>query len=153
MANSNHKYKYQWLKLDLNIFKTIEFAALHDSSANGPLFADIWMRLVVFAANNDGLLCKINGDRKVDLSDDDIVIKANSTQFTTKFAHEAIDVLQAANLIYRNSEGLLAITGLYFTGDPKEPVLNFEDGTPIRPVTIGESLSYVAKRPLRSRTA
>lgn len=128
---------FYFLKVELGIDTCEEVAAV-ERTTHGPEILWFWIRLALKYANYQGILLKRIGNQvlKITLKDLEAEMKG---AFSDIFIKEAFDVLLKASLIYENSDGFFAITGLYLSGDPAEPTLHKQNSnkTAVRPLSIG----------------
>lgn len=147
------KRKYHFIKVDLDLNDCVEMHELLKTPGFGAAYAYIWLQLALNTTNTEGMLYKYDGDVKVPLDIKDIVKIINNQEMTEGYISLALSRLETCKLIYRNSYGIYAITGLYFTGDPLEPVLHVQStGEELRPVQVGLPVTDTNKRKIAQRT-
>ena len=134
MAVNNTFY---FLKVELGIDTCEEVAAV-ERTRHGPEILWFWIRLALKYANYQGILLKRIGDQVLPVTLEDLEAEMKGA-FTDVSIKDAFDVLLKGSLIYENSNGFFAITGLYLSGDPAEPTLHKQNSnkTAIRPLSIG----------------
>ncbi len=134
MAVNNTFY---FLKVELGIDTCEEVAAV-ERTKHGPEILWFWIRLALKYANYQGILLKRIGDQVLPVALEDLEAEMKGA-FTDVSIKAAFDVLLKGSLIYENSNGFFAITGLYLSGDPAEPTLHKQNSnkTAIRPLSIG----------------
>lgn len=120
MALKNETFYF--LKVELSIDRCEEVAAV-ERMKHGPEYLWLWTRLALKFANYGGILCRRIGEMVYPVTADDLEAEMKGG-FTDVSIKDGVKTLINASLIYINSDGFMAITGLTITGDPKEPVLH-----------------------------
>lgn len=120
---------------------------------HGAEYLWLWMNLAFEYANYAGVLCKKVGDDVLPISADELAREMKGG-FTEAAIRDGIKVLIEGKLIYINSNGFMAITGLVISGDPAEPRLHVHNSNreDFRPISIGTDTKEAAyKREYRAR--
>jgi hypothetical protein len=106
---------------------------------HGPEYLWLWTRLALKFANYGGVLCRRIGEMVYPVTADDLEAEMKGG-FTDVSIKDGVKTLIDASLIYINSDGFMAITGLTITGDPKEPVLHRQNSNEniVRPLSVGK---------------
>jgi hypothetical protein len=129
--------EFHFLKVELGIDSCEEVAAI-ERSKHGPEYLWLWIRLALKFANYGGVLCRRIGENVLPVTADDLEAEFKGG-FSDVSIKDGVTTLIKGSLIYINSDGFMAITGLTISGDPKEPVLHRQNSTEksFRPVSIG----------------
>lgn len=129
---------FYFLKVEISIDRCEEVAAV-ERMKHGPEYLWLWIRLALRYANYEGVLCRRIGDSVFPVSPDDLEAEMRGG-FTDVSIKDGIKTLIDASLIYINSDGFMAITGLTITGDPREPVLHRQNSNEaiVRPLSVGK---------------
>ena len=135
---------FYFLKVELGIDTCEEVTAI-ERMKHGTEYLWLWIRLALKYANYGGVLCKRIGDIVFPVTVEDITAEMKGG-FTDVSIKDGIATLIKGSLMYINTEGFMAITGLSITGDPKEPTLHKQNSNnpEVRPLSIGKD-SKVAK--------
>ena len=128
---------FYFLKVELGIDTCEEVAAV-ERLKHGPEYLWLWIRLALKYANYGGVLCRRIGENVYPVTPDDLEAEMKGG-FNDVSIKDGIATLIQGSLIYINSDGFMAITGLTISGDPKEPVLHKQNSNDdgIRPLSIG----------------
>ena len=135
---------FYFLKVELGIDTCEEVTAI-ERMKHGTEYLWLWIRLALKYANYGGVLCKRIGEVVFPVSVEDITAEMKGG-FTDVSIKDGIATLIKGSLMYINTDGFMAITGLSITGDPKEPTLHKQNSNSpeVRPLSIGKD-SKVAK--------
>lgn len=135
MASRNETFYF--LKVELGIDTCEEVAAI-ERLKHGPEYLWLWIRLALKYANYGGVLCRRIGDQVLPVTADDLEAEMKGG-FTDVSIKDGVATLIQGSLIYINSDGFMAITGLTISGDPKEPTLHKQNSNSdtVRPLSIG----------------
>ncbi len=139
MASTNKIYHF--LKVEIPLSECEEFLEV-ERTENGPRYLWLLTRLALRFANNSGVLSKQIGERVLPVTLDDIAADMRGG-FSKTQIKEGFFLLEQNHLIYINSNGFYAITGLTMDGDPAEPTLHLQNsnGAEIRPYSVGRDTS------------
>ena len=132
---------------------TCEEVAAIERLKHGPEYLWLWIRLALKYANYGGVLCRRIGDRVLPVTADDLEAEMKGG-FTDVSIKDGVATLIQGSLIYINSDGFMAITGLTISGDPKEPTLHKQNSNTdvVRPLSIGnDTKSAVYQRERRKQ--
>ena len=141
-----------FLKVELGIDSCEEVAAI-ERLKHGPEYLWLWIRLALKYANYGGVLCRRIGEQVLPVTADDLEAEMKGG-FTDASIKDDVATLIQGSLIYINSEGFMAITGLTISGDPKEPTLHKQNSNTdvVRPLSIGnDTKSAVYQRERRKQ--
>ncbi|MCH3962269.1 MAG: hypothetical protein LKE48_09105 [Solobacterium sp.] len=129
--------EFHFLKVELGIDSCEEVTAI-ERLKHGPEYLWLWIRLALKFANYGGVLCRKIGENILPVTPDDLEAEFKGG-FSDVSIKDGVATLIKGSLIYINSDGFMAITGLTISGDPKEPVLHKQNSTEkgFRPVSIG----------------
>ena len=147
MKNRNETFYF--LKVELGIDTCEEVAAI-ERLKHGPEYLWLWIRLALKYANYGGVLCRRIGENVLPVTADDLEAEMKGG-FTDVSIKDGVATLIQGSLIYINSDGFMAITGLTISGDPKEPTLHKQNSNTdvVRPLSIGndtKSAQYQRER-------
>ncbi len=148
----NRNETFYFLKVELGIDSCEEVAAI-ERLKHGPEYLWLWIRLALKYANYGGVLCRRIGDRVLPVTADDLEAEMKGG-FTDVSIKDGVATLIQGSLIYINSDGFMAITGLTISGDPKEPTLHKQNSNTdvVRPLSIGnDTKSAVYQRERRKQ--
>ena len=136
---------FYFLKVELGIDFCEEVTAI-ERMKHGTEYLWLWIRLALKYANYGGVLCKRIGEVVIPVSVEDITAEMKGG-FTDVSIKDGITTLIKGSLMYVNTEGLMAITGLSITGDPKEPTLHKQNSNSpeVRPLSIRQPGKPVEK--------
>ncbi|MBQ6357119.1 MAG: hypothetical protein IJI52_08520, partial [Solobacterium sp.] len=143
---------FYFLKVELGIDSCEEVAAI-ERLKHGPEYLWLWIRLALKYANYGGVLCRRIGDQVLPVTADDLEAEMKGG-FTDVSIKDGVATLIQGSLIYINSDGFMAITGLTISGDPKEPTLHKQNSNTdvVRPLSIGnDTKSAVYQRERRKK--
>ena len=128
---------FYFLKVELGIDTCEEVAAI-ERLKHGPEYLWLWIRLALKYANYGGVLCRRIGEQVLPVTADDLEAEMKGG-FTDVSIKDGVATLIQGSLIYINSDGFMAITGLTISGDPKEPTLHKQNSNTdvVRPLSIG----------------
>ena len=146
--------RYHYVKLDECCYKCAEFITVENIPSIGKSCSALYFRLADLTKNSQGVLIKYIGENKVALSTDDILRATGwGSSETVSSISAYLNTLLVGHLLYRNQDGFLAVTGLYFTGDHNEPVLHLSDDPDVQiyPVTVGELMNENTRRSIQYR--
>ncbi len=129
---------FYFLKIELGIDSCEEVTAI-ERMKHGTEYLWLWIRLALKYANYGGVLCKRIGEVVFPVSVEDITAEMKGG-FTDVSIKDGIATLIKGSLMYINTDGFMAITGLSITGDPKEPTLHKQNSNSpeVRPLSIGK---------------
>ena len=143
---------FYFLKVELGIDTCEEVAAI-ERLKHGPEYLWLWIRLALKYANYGGVLCRRIGEQVLPVTADDLEAEMKGG-FTDVSIKDGVATLIQGSLIYINSDGFMAITGLTISGDPKEPTLHKQNSNTdvVRPLSIGnDTKSAVYQRERRKQ--
>ena len=142
MWKSNETFYF--LKVELGIDTCEEVTAI-ERMKHGTEYLWLWIRLALKYANYGGVLCKRIGEVVIPVTVDDITAEMKGG-FSDVSIKDGITTLIKGSLMYINTDGFMAITGLSISGDPKEPTLHKQNSntSEVRPLSIGKD-TKVAK--------
>jgi len=128
---------FYFLKVELGIDTCEEVTAI-ERIKHGNEYLWLWIRLALKYANYGGILCKRIGEVVYPVTVEDITAEMKGG-FSDVSIKDGISTLIKGSLMYINTEGYMAITGLSITGDPKEPTLHRQNSNSdsVRPLSIG----------------
>ena len=148
----NRNETFYFLKVELGIDSCEEVAAI-ERLKHGPEYLWLWIRLALKYANYGGVLCRRIGEQVLPVTADDLEAEMKGG-FTDVSIKDGVATLIQGSLIYINSDGFMAITGLTISGDPKEPTLHKQNSNTdiVRPLSIGnDTKSAVYQRERRKQ--
>lgn len=143
---------FYFLKVELGIDTCEEVSAI-ERLKHGPEYLWLWIRLALKYANYGGVLCRRIGEQVLPVTADDLEAEMKGG-FTDVSIKDGVATLIQGSLIYINSDGFMAITGLTISGDPKEPTLHKQNSNTdiVRPLSIGnDTKSAVYQRERRKQ--
>lgn len=113
----------------LNLFNCLEYNKTIDDlplQYEG-LAGMVYIALVMYFVNTHGQLCKSDEDTYIPLTTEEIASILPLKSLDAKTLDFFLKVFVKNNLLYFNSFGILTITGLKYSGDPKEPILHLNN--------------------------